>query len=193
MHAHACAQELRARASHPRAHAHMDAPACTWSHAKPCTHDCSDQTQLGSLRFVVAPLQRRRAVALQRCSVACRTSHGARRMPLGACGMATCYGFAWRTCALDADALVGAAVGGGAGGGVGPAGGVQVTCIPRDVDSPAAWYPRAMLCGPRLESCATSGGLVDAGCARWPSATRCNTVYHADMHAGLIVAEACAA
>ena len=78
MHAHACAQELRARASHPRAHAHMDAPARTWSHAKPCTHGCSDQTQLGSLRFVVAPLQRRRAVALQRWTVACRTSHGAR-------------------------------------------------------------------------------------------------------------------
>jgi hypothetical protein len=80
------------------------------------------------------------AAELWRCSV--RLSRGARRMPLGACGMATCYGFAWRTCALDADALVGAAVGGGVGGGagvgggVGPAGGVQVTCIPRDVVSP---------------------------------------------------------
>ncbi len=127
---HACAH-VRTRAAcpcvaSPRARAH-GSPARTWSHAKPCTHDCSDQTQLGSARFVVAPLQRRRAVALQRCAVACRTSHGARRMPLGTCGMAACYGFAWRTCALDADALVGAAVGGGVGGGVGPAGGVQVT------------------------------------------------------------------
>jgi hypothetical protein len=78
MRAHACAQELRECASHPRAHAHMHAPARTWSHAKPCTHDCSDQTQLGSPRFAVAPLQRRRAVALQRWTVACRTSHGAR-------------------------------------------------------------------------------------------------------------------
>ena len=83
MHAHACAQELRERASHPRAHAHMDAPARTWSHAKPCTHDCSDQTQLGSLRFVVAPLQRRRAAALQRWTVAWCPPQAAWRMRHG--------------------------------------------------------------------------------------------------------------
>ena len=192
--AHACAH-VRTRAActcvaSPRARAH-GSPARTWSHAKPCTHDCSDQTQLGSLRFVVAPLQRRRAAALQRWTVAWCPPHAAWRMRHG--------------CLLRfrvADLRLGCRRVGRRSR--------RRRCrrrgrpsrrrpghlhsprrgIPRDVDSPAARYPARCCMVPCLASCATSGGLVDAGCARWPSATRCNTVYHADVHAGLIVAEA---
>ena len=172
MRAHTCAQELRARASHPRAHAHMDAPARTWSHAKPCTHDCSDQTQLESPRFIVAPLQRRQTVALQRWTVAWCPPHAAWRMRAAA----------RNSCVLRsrvADLRLGCRRGGrrsrrrrcrrrGRCRRVGRPGRRRPGHLhPARHGFPARRGIPARYCvAPCLESCATSGGLVDAGCAR---------------------------